>query len=47
MLSVFLPENGDVLAEGGMTTARRAAQQYDLMQNTSEELAVFLPKNEE
>ncbi len=44
---ISMPIDGDILADGGMTIARRAAQQYDLLQNTSKELAVFMPKNEE
>ena len=34
------------MAQGGMYAARHAAQQHDLMHNTSKELAVFLPEND-
>ena len=44
---IRMPIDGDVLADGGMATARHASQRYDLLQNTSQELAVFMPKKQE
>ena len=44
---IRMPIDGDILADGGIANARRAAQRAELFQNTSQELAVFIPKNEE
>ena len=44
---IRMPIDGDLLADGGMHAARRAAQQAELYQNTAQEFAAFIPKNEE